>query len=423
MEKLKILILSDYAFVKGGAERVAISSAAGLSEKGNEVIFFSAVGPVSQELKESKITKIICLFQDDILDNKNKFQSAIFGIKNKKAVTALKDLLKLWVPDIVHMHGVSKALSWAPVNLFYSLKIPVVYTLHDYGLLCPNLGIYDYRKEKACNYYKKGYGLKCLFTNCDKRSYQQKLWRWSRYFITRNFFKVLKKVSGFIAVSSFIKGIFIENHFLDEEKLTVIHNPITNSGNLSFGIDGRAGNAGKTRFLYVGRLSLEKGVDLLIDAIKDLRAELAIIGDGELFKSCIKASEESTDTKISVLGYKQHDEVFMEMLKSDAIVLPSRCMEPSPLVIGEAAFRRLPAIVADIGGLKEQVEDGFTGKYFKAGDVNSLREKLVEFIEDPALAKKLGNNAYKKVSGSDYNPDAHISTLLEYYSLTLEKSK
>ncbi|MCL4386142.1 MAG: glycosyltransferase, partial [Cyanobacteria bacterium] len=150
MKKLKILILNDYAYVEGGAGKVAIESAINLSKRGHEVIFFSAVGPVSPELIGGSLKKIICLNQNDILNSKNKLFSVFSAAYNWQAVKSLKKLFLEWIPDIAHFHGVSKALSWAPINSIYSFKIPIVYTLHDFGLLCANLGIYDFKADKPC---------------------------------------------------------------------------------------------------------------------------------------------------------------------------------------------------------------------------------------------------------------------------------
>ena len=82
MKKLKVLILSDYAFAKGGAEQVALASAVGLARNNHEVVFFSAVGTVSEELKSCNLKEIICLNQRDILDNPSKLKAMISGIYN-----------------------------------------------------------------------------------------------------------------------------------------------------------------------------------------------------------------------------------------------------------------------------------------------------------------------------------------------------
>ena len=99
MNHLKILIFNDYAYIEGGAGKVAIESAIKLAEKGHEVIFFSAVGPVSDLLSNSSISKVICLNQKDILTNPSKLKSIFSGIYNKKAVDRLKNLLSGWKPD------------------------------------------------------------------------------------------------------------------------------------------------------------------------------------------------------------------------------------------------------------------------------------------------------------------------------------
>jgi hypothetical protein len=101
---------------------------------------------------------------------------AVFnGVYNRKAANELKKTILEDMPDIIHVHGVSKALSWAVFNPAYSSGIPLVYTLHDYGMLCPNLRIYNFRKEETCPCYRPRYSLRCLITDCDKRNYLQKV--------------------------------------------------------------------------------------------------------------------------------------------------------------------------------------------------------------------------------------------------------
>lgn len=413
MKKLKILVLSDYAFTKGGAEKVAISSACGLVDRGNEVVFFSAVGPIDKDLKNKQFKEIICLNQKDILDEPNKLKSVFFGIYNLNAVRNLKRLFSRWRPDIVHLHGLSKALSWAVINTVFSYKIPIVYTLHDYGLVCPNLGIYDFRRAKVCEYYKRGYSFKCLVTNCDKRNYIQKLWRWQRFFINRHIFKINKKISGYIAVSNFIKEL-IESNIKINSTIKIIYNPVQkfNINNINI---KQSFTKEKVIFLFVGRLSEEKGIDLLLEAISKVNAILYIIGDGELMGKCLEESKKSAKNKINVLGYKEKETIEEYMKKSDFLVLPSKCMEPAPLVIGEAASNFLPSIVANHGSLKEFVDDGINGYYFLAGNVESLVKVMNRIISDPALSKMLGKNAKEIIKKFSFDMSSHLDQLEKYY--------
>lgn len=417
IQRLKILILSDYAFTKGGAERVAISSALGLSESGHEVVFFSAVGPVEDELAKAGLKEIICLGQKDILDNPNKFDALISGIYNWRAIKGLRKLFYYWIPDVVHVHGVSKALSWGPINLLYKRRIPIVYTLHDYGLICPNMGIYNYRKNEICPYYRRGKTLKCFFTNCDKRSYFQKLWRWSRYFIIRNIFRADRKISGYVAVSRFMENIINENLVVNKPVRT-IYNPVDAGADMSGQCTGKEKT--ETDFLYVGRLSQEKGIDMLLGVMSKIDARLTIIGDGELMDLCRDYAERLGREKIKILGYQDRKRIFDEMRKASALILPSRCIEPAPLVPLEAACNCLPSIVADRGGITEFVEDGVNGLYFKAGSAESLKESMEKIMKDPIMAERMGQKARESIVKKGLGVDDYIEKIDNYYADIIE---
>jgi len=423
MKKLKVLILSDYAFVKGGAEQVAIASAVGLARNNHEVVFFSAVGTVSEELKSCNLKEIICLNQRDILDNPSKLKAMISGIYNFEAIKELKSLLSRWKPDIIHMHGLSKALSWAPILAARSFKIPVVYTIHDYGLFCPNLGIYNFKTQKVCDYYKKGYSIKCMMTNCDKRSYGQKFWRWLRYRITKKIIKFDKKVSAFIVVSSFLKQ-FVDENLKTKKPVRLIHNPLHTKEKISYSdekvIKAREGHR-LIKFLYVGRLSPEKGLELLLDAIKEVKAELIIIGDGELMPLCQKVSAE-TDGRVKILGYQDRESVFLIMKSCDCLVLPSKVLETAGLVLVEAGYNGLPCIVANHGALPEFIKPGINGIYFEPGNMSSLKKVMMEIVESPELLVPLKKKSKEIIQQMNLDMDYHTDEILKlYYEILAEK--
>lgn len=396
---MKILVFNDYAYIEGGAGKIAIESAKKLAEKGNEVIFFSAVGPISKELSESSIKETICLGQKDLINSSNKLSSMISGIYNFSAVKRLKMLLSEWKPDIAHFHGVSKALTWALINVVNSYEIPSICTLHDFGLLCPNMGLYNFRAGKPCYLYEKDKAIKCLFTSCDKRSYSEKLWRYFRFYYTKNILKINNKINGYIAVSNFVNDIF-ENYLPAYKKVKVINNPVkvidtNNIARASSEIKNL-----KTTFLYIGRLSAEKGIELLLEAVKNLDVKLIIIGSGEMYGLCNDYAEKIGKEKLEVLGWLEEERIYNLMTRAQAIVLPSKVMETSGIIVKEAAGYYLPSIVPGQGGIAEFVMDGVNGLYFKSGDKNSLIKALQKFIDDSTLSKKLGINARK--SYEDY---------------------
>lgn len=420
MNYLKILIFNDYAHIEGGAGKVAIESARKLAENGHEVIFFSAVGPISRELSESPIKEVICLDQKDLLNSSNKLSSIISGIYNFSAVKKLKMLLSEWQPDIAHFHGVSKALTWVLISVINSYRIPSVYTLHDFGLLCPNMGLYNFRTKKPCNLYEKGKAVKCLFTSCDKRSYFQKLWRYSRFHYTKDILRIYRKINGYIAVSNFVNDIF-KNYLPANKEVKVIYNPVkiinTNSTAEAFSEIKNLNNMKnyKTTFLYIGRLSAEKGIDLLLEAIKDLDAKLIIIGNGEMYELCNDYADKIGKGKIEVLGWLEEGRIYNLMTQSEAIVLPSKVMETSGIIVKEAAGYYLPSIVPDQGGIIEFVIDGVNGLCFKSGNKNSLIKAMQKFIDDSTLSKKLGINARKSYEDYLTKTVKYIEDLENFY--------
>jgi len=103
------------------------------------------------------------------------------------------------------------------------------------------------------------------------------------------------------------------------------------------------------------------------------------------------------------------------MQRSSALVLPSRCMEPAPLVLAEAAYNCLPSIVADHGGLVEFVKDKVNGLHFEAGNRESLKNTLEKVIRNPSLLRVMGREARRVVDKQGLDIDNHLRKLEKYY--------
>ena len=206
--------------------------------------------------------------------------------------------------------------------------------------------------------------------------------------------------------------------------IKVIYNPIENVISKTPYDNGQKKSGGEgIRFLYVGRLSPEKGVDLALDAMKKIKGRLIIIGDGELMSLCRERSRELGASKIEVMGYQSKEVVAAQMEASDVLILPSRCKEPAPLVLGEAAYHHLPAIVADHGGLAEFVNDGENGLHFKAGDVKSLIGTMLKIKNNPGLLDHLLKNTRKIIKEMSLDIETHLDKIEEFYLSVLDNKK
>ncbi len=141
--------------------------------------------------------------------------------------------------------------------------------------------------------------------------------------------------------------------------------------------------------LYVGRLIYDKGVDVLIDALGELREfswRLTLVGDGDMRKS-IEAQVAQSNLPIDIKGWVTREEVWEAYKKADLFVHPARWADPGPRSITDAMWCGVPAIVPDTGG-----SSGIAGKagiVFKTGDKNSLKDALKSFLENPALREQL----------------------------------
>ena len=273
------------------------------------------------------------------------------------------------------------------------------------------MGLYNFKTEKPCDLYENGKAVKCLFTNCDKRSYLQKLWRYFRFHYTKDILRIYRKIGGFVAVSNFVKEMF-SSYLPAYKEIRVINNPVNK---IDKTIVAKIAQSRKTTFLYVGRLSAEKGLDLLLSAIREVDANLVIIGEGEILSFVKKTASRLGNQKINILGWLDEQKMAEQIQSCDAIILPSKVMETAGIVVLGAARLMKPSIVANQGGPLDFVKDNLTGILFEAGNKNSLISAMQKYIDDPLLSYKLGRNARESFENFGFGIKQHISELENFY--------
>ena len=146
---MKIIVLSDFAFINGGNAKVALQTSVDLAKQGYDVTLFAGAGPIADFLKNISNLEVICLNQYDILSDPNRIRAIINGLWNFKARKAFKCLLKTFNREdtIIHIHSCSKVLSSSCVQVANKMGFKIIYHLHDYGIACPNMGFYNYKKD------------------------------------------------------------------------------------------------------------------------------------------------------------------------------------------------------------------------------------------------------------------------------------
>ena len=329
-----VVIVNDFNYVQGGASKVAIDTAKILKEQGLNVLFFSAINKQEENIRG--IT-YISTNQEEALKEKNKLKGAINGIYNFKARNEMKKILKTLDREktILHVHGWTKALSCSVIDIAFKMKFKVVLTLHDYFTACPNGGYFNYKKNEICHF--KPLSWKCIKCNCDSRNYVFKMYRVVRQFVQNKIVKLNDKLENVITISEFSEKI-LKSTLGKNTKITRIYNPID--------IDENAEKVDPVQneyYLYVGRVSKEKGVDLFCQAISELDYKGIVVGDGDE-----KEKLEKMYPNIEFVGWKNKYEVKKYMKGAKALIFPSRWYEGAPLTPLEAMQYGVSCICSNV---------------------------------------------------------------------------
>lgn len=358
----RIIIVFEYGSLNGGAAKIAIQTAMGLAEHGYDVTYFCACGPVDKEL-ESKVSRVICLNQYDIADNPSRLQAIRQGIWNKKAYKALNALLDTYQNDdvVVHIHGYSHILSASIIKACMKHHVKPVITLHEYFSICPNGGFYNYPQQHICAH--KPMSMDCIFCNCDSRSFLQKCYRVLRQFVQDKYIRNNPNIRYlYISEFSFSKM----KKYLKSTDFHYVHNPVEA---LSV-----CRNPNADLFVFIGRLSPEKGIDLFCKALCDLGLKGIAIGDGPLKPTLQKAY-----SSIAFPGWKTRTEIQEILCNAKCLVFPPKWYETDGLVVQECLSAGIPCIVPDNCAASDYITHGKNGYLFESGNIEDLKEKIAAF--------------------------------------------
>jgi glycosyltransferase involved in cell wall biosynthesis len=382
---MKILMVPDfYPPIIGGAERHVSSLSSELVKKGHEVTVYTTWHKHLRKFEEKNGVKVYrfegifqripFLFKDPQKRYPPPFQDWLLTKK-------LKNTIEKEQPDIIHVH------SWtlySVIPLKKRFNIPIVTTLHDYGLICPKRTL-----------MKTGYALcdepytsKCV--SCGKTVYGplKSLLAYQSVKLNKN---KLKLVDMFIAVSSFVKEVYSKHLSLSDKEIVMIPNFCNKDEIKSSNELKEAVKFPKDFILFVGRLSPIKGVDVLIEACKrtKLKTNLVLIGAGEDYHC--------KDTKnITIIKNAPHEIVMEACRKCKFMVIPSLGLEACPTVALEAMSFRKAIIASNVGGLKEIIIDGQTGFLVPPGDSKRLARTIDQLLQNPILTEKLGEKGFRR---------------------------
>lgn len=399
-EVKNIIMVCDFANITGGAEKVAIMSAVALADTGYHVVLFCGKGPVCSELKNSTV-EVVCLNQEEAIKDKNKSRGIVRGIYNSSARAAMEELLSSYNPKdtVIHMHGWSKVFS---SSIFLPIKkrdFKVLVTMHDYFLLCPNGCFYDFQNKSVCE--RKPMSGSCIKCNCDKRNYSYKLYRLIRQFIMYRMVKGTKLNLAFI--SEFNKSV-------SSKRIPFKYGEIMITNPVDVDLQEVVKVENNSQYIFIGRLSYEKGIDCFCEAVTKAKVKAVAIGSGDRMEELVKKYP-----NVSFIGWKSKEEMKQYILESRALIFPSVWYEGAPLTIPEVmGGYALPCIISDKCAGRDYITDRQTGLLFECGNAERLFE-TIQYAEDNAVISALQENILDTFNRDLYSNKSHVSNLLSYY--------
>ena len=385
---MKVLIIHTTYKIKGGEDSVVFNEMELLKSNGVEVelLQFSNEGKT--------LLKIVQL---------------PFNISSYKKT---KKKLKSFSPDIVHIHNLHFGGSNSVLYAIKAAEIPFVFTLHNYRLLCPSATLFSNGK---------------IFTDSIKKQFPWKAIRKGVYQNSRilTFWLGLsmlihyrlgswKMCNGFIVLSNYSKELFLQS------KMKFIGDRIFVKPNFCYA-SSIIPAVRNDYFLYVGRLSEEKGITLLLKTFSKNKLPLKIVGSGPLENEVREYGNRCAN--IEFLGVLKKEDVVNLLRKCSALIFPSLWYETFGMVVIEAFSTANAVIASDLGPMKDLITNQFNGLHFEAGNESDLQKKIETWQNLPDHEKQTYRNNARLTYEKYYTPATNAKELLSIYNTILKKKE
>lgn len=374
---MRLLVVNDVSVVLGGATKVAMQCIEAGIAAGMECSVL--VGDDGEGVRASfPKAKVTSLGERPLRDGV-RIRDVIDRNYNRRAYQALDGMLAEGDEEtVVHVHGWSQILSPSIFHALARHRARVIVTAHDFFLNCPNGGYLNFRTGKVCTH--RPLSAACLCSNCDKRNYMHKLWRVGRMVTQRSagqaFWSRVEVILAHENMEPYLRGAGLR-HF---RTLRTPCKPLTTEPVKAWQND---------RTLFLGRMTWEKGVRTLADALKRTGRTATLIGQGPLLDEMQRALPHCY-----VPGWLEDGEVQRIAAEARFFLMPSRMPEPYGLVAAEAMMSGIPVIVSSNALIAEEVARNGAGLVFESGNAASLAGKMA-MMDSVALVRRLSEGAYE----------------------------
>lgn len=328
-----------------------------------------------------------------------KIKLSLKTIYSKEAKEKIGKVIECFKPDIIHLNNINFQLT---PSIIYEIKkhnIPIVQTVHDVQMACPNHKMYNEEQKSTCEKCLDGKYMNCVKNKCLHNSAMKSVIAAmeSYYYHGKNTYNL---VDCYICPSQFMADT-ITRAGIDKSRICVLHNFCEEHKNLP------SKDTSKKYVLYFGRLSIEKGVHTLIEVCKELKnINFVFAGTGELEDMC-KGIE-----NIEAVGFKTGDELKSLIRNALFSITPSECYENCSMSIIESLSLGTPVIGSNIGGTPELIVQNETGLIFESGNKEDLKQAIQSLYNNPNVAASMSE---KCIELSNNTIECYTQKLLALY--------
>ena len=336
--------------------------------------------------------------------------SAIWSRSAKRRVGEALDAHR---PQVMHVHNTFAAASPSVYAAASARGIPVVQTLHNYRLVCPVAT--TFRDGHACvDCVGRAVPWPGVVHACVRGSRAQSLVVAATLTVHRARGTFDREIGVYLALTEFQRRLMVAGG-LPDSRVRVLPNFLIRDPGSRDGV--RTGV--RTGVTFAGRLALEKGVQVLLDAATLVPGIVSVIGEGPLAHA---AHEADASQRIRYRGYLARPAVVEEIGRSVALVMPSIWFEGFPLVLLEAYASATPVIASRIGSLAELVEDGVTGFVVEPGNAVDLADRIRWADSHQAEMLAMGRNARHRYE-TRYRSETHLAGLIAAYEAAMRATE
>lgn len=367
---MKILIVNKFLYPRGGSESYMLKLGDCLKNQGHQVEYFGMYDEKNTVSNSQNITTQNMDFHSSAVSRYLYPFKIIYSFEASKKIGQVLDEFK---PDIVHMNNINFQLT---PSIIYAVKkrgIPLVQTVHDYQMICPNHLFYSFNENKPCERCLGGSKLNCIKYNCIHDSKVKSILGVVESELY-SALKTYKLVDLYVCPSNFLENKLLASSDIYKGKTYTIHNFIEKK------TDYKLVENSEPYIVFVGRLSKEKGVELLAETAKLLpRYKFLVVGSGP------DEAVLHNIPNVVLTGFLTGQELTNTMANAKILLAPSVCYENCPLSILEAHSMGVPVVTMNSGGMAELVTDGVTGTLVQEPTAASVAR---------AIEKTLGNEEY-----------------------------